>query len=109
MEMYYLVSKPGQVERYICLRRSSKLEGYHLSCHGVIAGANTSSDTADDLMSNHNHRRGIDADIRNGGQVSYGMYDLRIPREINAMCKRLQAAPPYMALEPIEEGKQNDP
>lgn len=106
--MFYLVSKQGQVERYISLRGSIKLEGYHLSCPGVIPGANTAKDTADDLMSNHNHRRGVDADIRNGGQVSYGMYDLRIPQEINTVCRRLQAAPPYMALEPVEEGEQDD-
>ena len=106
--MYYLVSKPGTVERYVCLRGSSKLEGYHLSCPGVISGANISKDTTDDLMSNHNHRRGIDADIRNGGQISYGMYDLRLPREINTVCKRLQTAPPYMALEAVEEGKQDE-
>jgi hypothetical protein len=65
----------------------------------VLPGANTSPELADDLFFNFNHRRGIDADIRNGGKPSYGMYDLRIPEEINNICRRLRVAAPYMALE----------
>jgi hypothetical protein len=94
--MYYLISKPGQVERYNTLRGSSKLEGYHLRCPDVLPGANTFPELADDLFSNFNHRRGIDADVRNGGKPLYGMYDLRIPQEINNICGRLGVAAPLV-------------
>ena len=72
--MYYNIAKPGKPPKYICLRGSSKLEGYHRHMNALFTGPNNSCEFVGAVCNERNSRHNARAGTKNGGDPDYGMF-----------------------------------
>jgi hypothetical protein len=73
--MYIKISKPGEKEKWIAVRGSSKLEGFHRWLNDLKAGSHMTPETAQALeeafIGRWNHKSGV----KNKGEHFYGTFD----------------------------------
>ena len=74
--MYYKVTTGNKV-RWIAIRGTSKLEGYHKHLNRLLTCGNISPELAGALICHFNGRWNIDRGVQNLGDLDYGMYDHR--------------------------------
>ena len=76
-DMYYVVKVSENKVKYISVRGSNKLEGFHKYANMVLSSGHTGAKLAAALLSYFVGRWNINRGIANRGQTDYGMYDHR--------------------------------
>lgn len=96
-EMYLNVGT-DEKPRWLCVRGSSALEGFHSHLNGLLQGNRTSPELAQALVADFVHRWNVDAGVRNRGDKNYGTYNLQRLEEISARCQALGLSNPFPGL-----------
>ena len=97
----FLRLNSGKKDKFIGLRGTSKLEGFHCHLAKVLQGNRCSPELAGAMMADFIHGWNIDRAITNKqGTVNYGCYDTMLLEEINAKCQKLKLPLQFPNLKP---------
>lgn len=92
--MYIVVQKAGCMVRYVAVRGTSQLEGYHKHLIDLFVGANYSAELAGALVTMFNFRYSAHSGVRNRGWPDFGMLEFWKLDEIQDVCKQASFADP---------------
>ena len=99
--MYYPVSKDGQIIRYIPVRGSSKLEGFHRWMNALLSGSNNSKQLAQAMQELFVGRWNINSGISNMGKPDYGTHEHKLLYEVKRLYELLGFSNPFPQLEDL--------
>lgn len=100
-DQMFLRLNSGKKDKFIGLRGTSKLEGFHCHIAKVLQGNRFSPDAAGALMADFTHAWNIDRAITNKqGTVNYGCYDTQLMEKINGLCTDLKLPLQFSQLKP---------
>ncbi len=85
--MYYQVQISKHKVKWMAIRGTSKLEGYHKHLNRLLTCGNITPELAGALICHFNGRWNIDRGVENKGETDYGMYDHRCVLPLIYSCK----------------------
>jgi len=95
----YLHLNGGKKDKFIGLRGTSKLEGFHCHLAKVLQGNRCSAELAGAMMADFTHNWNIDRAVTNKkGTIDYGCYDTMLLEKINGLCEVLKLPPQFSHL-----------
>jgi hypothetical protein len=90
VDQMFLRLNSGKQGKFIGLRGTSKLEGFHCHLAKVLQGNRCSAELAGAMMADFTHAWNIDRAITNiEGTEDYGCYDTMLLERINELCSEL--------------------
>lgn len=109
-DQMFLRLNSGNKDKFIGLRGTSKLEGFHCHLAKVLQGNRFSPEVAGALMADFTHGWNIDRAITNKqGTVDYGCYDTQLLERINDLCAELKLPSQFPNLKPTPTLKHLPP
>jgi hypothetical protein len=91
VDQMFLRLNSDKEDRFIGLRGTSSLEGFHCHLAKVLQGNRCSAELAGAMMADFVHAWNIERAITNiKGTIDYGCYDTMLLEEINDACKELK-------------------
>jgi hypothetical protein len=100
--MYIKVSEEGEMIKYLCLRGTSQLEGYHAHLNALLKGSNYSPRMADALIKLFNFRFSVTAGVSNRGQPNFGMFNFPLLQAVKDLCIKKEWADPIPQFQPLQ-------
>jgi hypothetical protein len=99
VDQMFLRLNSGKEDKFIGLRGTSKLEGFHCHVAKVLQGNRCSAELAGAMMADFTHAWNINRAITNiQGTEDYGCYDTMLLERINGLCKELELPPQFPKL-----------
>ncbi|KAG7674408.1 hypothetical protein NADE_008166 [Nannochloris sp. 'desiccata'] len=100
----FLRLNSGKKDKFMGLRGTSKLEGFHCHVAKVLQGNIFSPELVGAMLAEFTHVWNMKRAIANKqGTIDYGCYDTMLLEEINGICKELQLPLQFPELKPTPE------